>query len=559
MKRRTCIQLMGAGAALYFVRLLVGEAAVSSNVIIPYQDFDAIGPVNRSIGDAAPREFSGDFEPAKAHEVLWDVDKYIEKIGGLPAPSEKTDVVVIGGGISGLLATYFLRNHKPILLERAPRFGGNSQAESWRGVDYPLGASYISPPEKGSAIDRFLKEIKVADKVRIYKNDDPIFIDGKRYDDYWKNGTTPGNKHQFVKIKQFLADVCNEKNGQIYPDIPADEKKRKAFDALDSMTMKECLTKVLGEPLHPHVEHFIEYYFWSSAAGSASELSAASGLNFLAADAILGVAITPGGNGAIAEHTLKALTGKVPRSHLRPSSFVFDVRVVSNGVNVSYVDHSDKVATLQARLAVMCCPKFVAAKILRDIEPERAEAIKKLKYRSYLVANVMVEQYLKDFFYDIYFMKDAAMKESNSEKKALSQMATDVTYASIPHPNPSRVVLTAYRPMPFEGAREQIYSSTAYAKYRAEFEKQIFSDFLPKLGVEKTNVVDLRITCWGHPLPLAERGLAAGKVVDVIRKPFKDRVYFIEQDNWMTPACEVAFGEARHWTQVIHRQLTAGT
>lgn len=240
---------------------------------------------------------------------------------------------------------------------------------------------------------------------------------------------------------------------------------------------------------------------------------------------------------------------------MRPSSLVFDVRVVKDGVHVSYVDASGKPKTLHARVAVMCCPKFVAAKILREIEPARTEAIKKLKYRSYLVANVLVNQPLKDSFYDIYFMNSAAMKEAGAEKKEHVQMATDIAYSSLANPSPSHAVLTAYRAIPFEGARKEIYKPTAYEKYRGELEKEIYDIFLPGLGVEKKNVVDFRITRWGHPLPLAEHGLVANKVTDTIRKPFKDRVFFIEQDNWMLPAFEVAFGEAKIWTKEIKKKL----
>jgi hypothetical protein len=322
--------------------------------------------------------------------------------------------------------------------------------------------------------------------------------------------------------------------------------------------MKAYIEKFLGAPMHPHLEHVIEYYYWSAAACSASEISAAVGLNFITSD-MNSMAVTPGGNSAVAEATFKKIRCEVPAANLRPASLAFDVRTAPGGVHVSYVDSAGRAKTLKAKFAVMSCPKFIVSKILHGIESERSSVIQDLSYRSYLLANVLVEQHLKDSFYDVYFMEQSVMNKKDVHAKALAQKATDMTYANISTPHPSRVVLTAYRGLPFDGARQSIYKPEAYERFRAEFESQIYQQFLPLLGVKKENVVDLRITRWGHPLPLAKAGQISGKMIDAIRKPFNDRVYFVEQDNWMTPAFEVAFGEAMYWTTVVQKQLEAST
>lgn len=47
--------------------------------------------------------------------------------GEPPAPSEEIDVVVIGGGLSGLAAAYELRQYNPVVFELHDIFGGNAQ------------------------------------------------------------------------------------------------------------------------------------------------------------------------------------------------------------------------------------------------------------------------------------------------------------------------------------------------------------------------------------------------------------------------------------------------
>jgi hypothetical protein len=41
----------------------------------------------------------------------------------------------------------------------------------------------------------------------------------------------------------------------------------------------------------------------------------------------------------------------------------------------------------------------------------------------------------------------------------------------------------------------------------------------------------------------------------LLRAPFRERVCFVEQDNWMLPAIETSLGEAIHFAPQIRTQL----
>jgi hypothetical protein len=119
-------------------------------------------------------------------------------------------------------------------------------------------------------------------------------------------------------------------------------------------------------------------------------------------------------------------------------------------------------------------------------------------------------------------------------------------------------VLTLYRALPYDSARAEALAPTAYNRYRQEFEAQIKDSILPLLKLKAEDIADLRLARWGHPIPVAAPGLIAEGVPEVLRKPFKDRVFFVEQDNWALPAFETALTEAQLWAPEVEKKLVGG-
>ena len=106
------------------------------------------------------------------------------------------------------------------------------------------------------------------------------------------------------------------------------------------------------------------------------------------------------------------------------------------------------------------------------------------------------------------------------------------------------------------GARAEVLAENSYQRYRAEFEAQLRDSILPLLKIKPEQVRDLRIARWGHPLPVAAKGLIADGTVDALRAPFKERVFFVEQDNWALPALETSVTEALTWAPEIKKVIT---
>src|SRR5215831_10025488 len=64
-----------------------------------------------------------------------------------PPASSKHDVVIVGGGISGLTAAYLLQKRDVLLLEKEPHWGGNAYQGEYHGQAYATGTAFLLAEE----------------------------------------------------------------------------------------------------------------------------------------------------------------------------------------------------------------------------------------------------------------------------------------------------------------------------------------------------------------------------------------------------------------------------
>lgn len=57
------------------------------------------------------------------------------------------DVVIVGGGLSGLMAAYFMSDANILLLEKETSPGGRILSNDWEGLTYSMGAAYMGKPD----------------------------------------------------------------------------------------------------------------------------------------------------------------------------------------------------------------------------------------------------------------------------------------------------------------------------------------------------------------------------------------------------------------------------
>lgn len=529
--RRKFLQFTAAAGASFYLGVppLKGFAAARER-----ED----SPMSRHSGSFASTDFNGD-DVRRPHKLLWDVEGYIRSKGGRPTTFRPANVVVVGGGMAGLLSAYFLKDQKPILLEQAEKFGGNSQGESIPGANYSIGAAYVTVLEAGSDIEKFFAELGLN---RLYRHepeaDARVIFNGIK--DLWQGETDPAALASAEKISAELERVYEN----AYPEIPWSKGDPLSFDqlkALDSQTAIQWLRRV-DPKLHPHVEEFFQLYGWSSFGASLDELSAAQFLNFVSSET-QGVLAFPGGNSAITSALHAHLRRALPPGSLASNSIVLEVKETSAGVEVLYEDTEGTLRLIHARTVVFAAPKYVAKALIKDISPGQAEAWKSMHYRAYVVANVLLRQKISAEAFDLFYLK-GKVPEAPSFGRRPARPFTDLVYADWANGDKSpRSVLTLYKPFPYEGARNTLMDTVSHNRIVKEVETEARLT-LQQLGVPEGSIEGIRLTRWGHSVPVAAPGLIASGMMEKIGASH-GRIHFANQDNYMNPAFETAFAAAQ--------------
>lgn len=488
-------------------------------------------------------DFIGD-PPSRGHEILWDKKKYLASRGGIPPVTESAPVVVVGGGAAGLMAAYALRDLQPVLLEQGAQFGGNAKAERWGDVEYALGSAYISRPEKGSATDMMLEELGLSGRSRpeYPREEEAVLVRGKMFRPLWQGATDPARAREFTRVRDRLLAIVETE----YPAIPA----RTAAEAgrlreLDRMSFAEWVSRDLG-PVHPHLEELFHEYCWDAMGGAFDEVSAAQALNFITAD-LNGVIAFPGGNAAITEALYRKLRSALPGRNLRHGSFVIDVEPESGGggVRVTYETPDGGLKSIHAKACIVTSPKFIAKALVSGMPDGQQEAISKLEYRAFLVANVLFDAKIPPSSFGMFHLREDVPRGPDETARAASARAyTSVVFAdwAASHQS-SRSVLTLYKPFPYKAGRSELSKPDAYREAKARFEKEI-PELLRSLRMHARPIAGLRILRMAHAMPVAAKGLIADGTLELAAAPVAGRIFLAQQDNWANPCVETALTAA---------------
>lgn len=550
-KRRHFIKVSLSGMALGTLPIPLFSAAWAQFNVKNKSDLlpPTAGPIQSiNEGTLFSQVFGGD-DLQRAHEILWNTESFIKSRGGIPKPSEETKILIIGGGLSGLSTAYFLRDHNPIILEQDKFFGGNAKGESYKDAHYTLGSTYLSNPEAGGDISNFLNELGILSMARKEAGDDTtVFYKGKFFHGFWKASTDTRAKKQFQKIYKSLKSIYD--SGVTDPLYEGSVLSAKVKE-LDRISFAQWLLKNHGK-VHAHIMEYFQLYSWSAFLASIDEVSAIQMLSFIAAETAE-IVVFPGGNAAISQALYTNLSVK-NSSNLRNESFVVDVRNTPNGVEVCYDGKDRKLKTIKAQFCVFASPKFIAKKVIRGLDEKQFKAMNEISYRSYLVGNIIIDQPVKAPNFELYCLK-GKMPAPPTPTSPYPHGFTDLCFATWAQANETQHgVLTVYNALAYDGARQLLLDPHTHDKFRDQILKDI-EPILKSLKLSHKNIKGLRMTRWGHAMPLARVGMLSSGTAEAAHQAIQKKIYFVNQDNLVNPCFESVFRSMKIAVEEIKKQI----
>lgn len=411
-----------------------------------------------------------------------------------PEATQKTDIVILGGGMAGLSAAYFLRDKEWLLLEKEDHFGGNAYQEEFEGQAYSTAAAYDF---RGSFSEQLAKEIGL--DLRLIDMPDPTIDNGQYVPDTWGTGLDhlPYKKEVVASFKKFRDDMMKI-------------KLRERIKELDQKRFSD-----LTGAYAPEVAKWWDAYGPSNWGAVTQDTTAFIGVNdaqYLIKGEDSMRVILPGGLGCISHRLVEILNPKFAERMLREATVV-SVVPDSDGVRVTYLK-DEKLTTITAKVAIVCTPKFITSRLVSGLPNDQKQAMRRMRYAPVPMINMIFDKPVYRRGYDNWC-------PGNSFTDFI---VADWTVRNDPGYKPKYNILTFYAPRP-ESERSIFLQEDDCKAFAARVLKD-FQKCLPEFNVDP---IEIRIYRRGHPMMMAVPGQFT--VNRMIASRPMERVFFANSDS----------------------------
>ncbi len=348
-----------------------------------------------------------------------------------PPVNETCEVVVVGGGPSGMAAAYRLKGRDVILLEKEPRFGGNCILDEWQGVRMSTGGAFYTESE--DELVAFFKEIGAVGMP--IQGADSLVIAGEPVVDIFGEGA------KRLPFSQKVRDDFRRSREELIRRY----KKKGSQKALDGLSFAEIL-----KPYAPEVTKFFDRFGPSNWGGDTRNTSA-----YIGAEALTWAGgnedprwTFPGGIAGAAVQLEKVLRPTLG-SKMRSGCAVYRVETEGKGAQakavVRYLEVDGTPKAIRANAVIMASPKLITKRVVAGLSNARAAEMRATRYAPYPVFNVCLNEPGPEPAYDNWFL-DAPFTDF---------IPADWVVHAGKGPKSRKTALTVYHPLP-EGRRAEL-------------------------------------------------------------------------------------------------------
>ncbi|RYF87169.1 MAG: FAD-dependent oxidoreductase [Chitinophagaceae bacterium] len=482
-----------------------------------------------------------------------------------PTSVQKKEVVIVGGGVSGLSAAYHLQKggiHDFVLLDLEANVGGNAACGKNDFSAYPWGAHYVPIPNND--LKEYLKFLKEANVVvgenekglPIYNElflcfdpEERLYINGQ-----WQEGLVPQfgvPPEERIQIDRFLS-VMNEfryKKGNDGKDafaLPVDESsKDEAFTILDSITTKTWL--IQQGFTSPYLHWYVNYCTRDDFGTPYDKASAWAGIHYFACRK---------GNGANAQHQdvltwpegngwLVAQLEKTIRSSIQTNCLVIKVEQAAGKVVVSYLDiKSNSLKAVEAEECIIAVPQFIAGRLLND-ENRLKDVHQNMHYVPWMVANLTVSK--------LEERNGAPLSWDNviygTDSLGYVEATHQLTQQYVPRRN-----LTYYLPLT-DGSVSDARKRAQQTTYEQWVEKILNEVRRIHPNIDEV-LEELNIQIWGHAMAQPTPGMIHGSIRQKLGASVDNQIHFAHTDVAGVSLFEEAFYQGLNAANKVKQNLT---
>jgi len=411
-----------------------------------------------------------------------------------PAPTKQVGVVIIGGGVGGLSAGYFLGGKDWLLLEKEDHFGGNAYQEEYAGQPFATGSAYAYKDDDGDHLAAALGL-----KLLPVNNPDPTIVNKTFVPDTWKAGLDhlPYPKEVVASFKRFRDEMMKV------------DLRTRAME-MDAQPLANLTTGYAAE-----VTQWWDGYGLSNWGAATADSSALVGIGALQGliqgDDDLRV-ILPGGLGCITHRLVDVMLPKY-KERMQGAATVIAIVPGADSVNVTYLQQG-QATTVSAKAVIVCVPKYIASRLIQPLPSAQRTAMRHTRYAPYPVVNVIFDKPVYNRGYDNWC-------PGNSFTDFI---VADWTVRNNPGYQQKNNILSFYTPL-----REDQRSTLLQEDECKSLAANVLADFQRLMPQFNVNPVEVRIYRRGHPMFMATPGQFTKNRLEAAQP--LDRVYFGNADS----------------------------